>query len=186
MDRRQQKTRTAIFRAFTDLLSCRNYNAITVQDIIDAANIGRSTFYAHFGTKDDLLKALCSELFDHILSTAMDKQDTHSLYACTNAPDSVICHTLRHLQENDNKIQTLLCSDNNAVFWRYFKAGMDEVVRSQFLKEPPEGLPGDFLINHISGSFVEMTRWWLEGGCKQSPQQMDEYFRAVIEPITGQ
>lgn len=184
MDRRQQKTRTAIFRAFTDLLNCRNYNAITVQDIIDGANIGRSTFYAHFDTKDDLLKALCSELFDHILATAMDKQDSHSLYTCTDAPDSVICHILRHLQGNDNKIQTLLCSDNNAIFWRYFKAGMDEVVRSQFLKEPHQSLPKDFLINHISGSFVEMTQWWLEGGCKQSPQQMDEYFRAVIEPIT--
>ena len=66
MDRRQKKTRTSIFNAFIMLLSQQNYNRITVQEIIDKANVGRSTFYAHFETKDDLLKALCEELFGHI------------------------------------------------------------------------------------------------------------------------
>lgn len=183
MDRRQQKTRNAIFAAFTALLNRRSYNAITVQDIISEANIGRSTFYAHFETKEALLQALCRELFDHILTTAMDRQDTHGLYACTDAPNSMICHILKHLQENDNHILTLLRCENNAIFLQYFKSGMDSLVSAQYVKEGSAALPRDFLINHISGSFVEMVRWWIEGGCKQTPQQLDDYFRQVIEPI---
>ena len=98
MDRRQQKTRAAIFSAFGKLLSKRNYNKITVQELIDEANIGRSTFYAHFETKDDLLKALCEELFGHIIDSALDCTHTHGLYSNASAPESIFCHLLQHLQ----------------------------------------------------------------------------------------
>ena len=67
MDRRQRKTREAIFSAFSQLIRARKYESITVQDIIDKADIGRSTFYSHFETKDHLLKAICSDIFEHII-----------------------------------------------------------------------------------------------------------------------
>ena len=184
MDRRQQKTRTAIYRAITTLLDRQNFHSITVQDIIDEANIGRSTFYAHFETKEELVKSLCRELFDHVIGTAMDKQDTYGLYACTNAPHSVICHILQHLQENDNNILTLLSCESSPIFMSYFKSGMEELVRSQLLGDTAlPGVPREFLVNHIAGSFVEMVQWWLDGGRKETPQTLDGYFRTVTEPL---
>lgn len=186
MDRRQQKTRTAIFSAFTSLLAEKSYSKITVQEIIDAANVGRTTFYAHFETKDDLLKELCEELFGHIIGSAMDCTHTHGLYSDESAPESVFCHLLQHLQKNDKNIIALLSCESSEMFLRFFKDSLNELVRSQFINQNRKAntdIPEDFLINHISGSFVEMVLWWIKGRMKQTPEELDRYFRAVIEPI---
>ena len=186
MDRRQQKTRTAIFSAFTSLLAEKSYSKITVQEIIDAANVGRTTFYAHFETKDDLLKELCEELFGHIIGSAMDCTHTHGLYSDGSAPKSVFCHLLQHLQENDRNIIALLSCESSEMFLRFFEDSLNELVRSQFINQNRKAntdIPEDFLINHISGSFVEMVLWWIRGHRKQTPEDLDRYFRAVIEPI---
>ena len=186
MDRRQQKTRTAIFSAFMSLLAEKSYSKITVQEIIDAANVGRTTFYAHFETKDDLLKELCEELFGHIIGSAMDCTHTHGLYSDGSAPESVFCHLLQHLQENDRNIIALLSCESSEMFLRFFKDSLNELVRSQFINQNRKAntdIPEDFLINHISGSFVEMVLWWIKGHRKQTPEDLDRYFRAVIEPI---
>ncbi|MGI6006151.1 MAG: TetR/AcrR family transcriptional regulator [Ruminococcus sp.] len=186
MDRRQKKTRAAIFAAFTVLLSGKNYNKITVQEIIDTADVGRTTFYAHFETKDDLLKELCEELFGHIIGAAMDCSHTHGLYTDGNTPNSVFCHLLQHLQENDNNILELLSCESSEIFLRYFKDSLNILIQNQFVNQNRrhnKEIPSDFLVNHISGSFVEMVLWWIKGGMKQTPEKLDRYFRAVIEPV---
>lgn len=186
MDRRQQKTREAIFGAFRRLLGEKSYSHITVQDIIDEANVGRSTFYAHFETKDELLKAVCKELFGHIIDSAVDQNHRHGLYSKEEAPHSVFCHLLQHLQENDNNILELLICESNEIFLRYFKDSLNDLIKMQFVNQNRihnQNLPQDFLINHISGSFVEMVLWWLKDRNRHTPEELDCYFRAVIEPV---
>lgn len=186
MDRRQRKTREAIFKAFTILLAEKNYNQISVREIIDAANVGRTTFYAHFETKDFLLKDLCEELFGHIIDTAMGLPHGHYHYSCGSATDSVFLHLLRHLQENDRNILELLSSQNNDIFLRYFKDNLKKLIISQYAEKgllKNATLPEDYLVNHISSSFVETVSWWLSRNMKESPEEITEYFLAVIEPI---
>lgn len=171
MDRRQQKTRAAIFGAFSVLLSKENYNKITVQEIIDQANIGRTTFYTHFETKDDLLKTMCEELFDHVINGAM----------VIDHPEAVFCHLLKHLEANQNLL-TLLSSENNEIFLRYFKKSLNQLMKQQFSLKDSK-LPEDFLINHISSSFVEMVIWWIDTKQRQSAEELDYYFHYIIDPI---
>ena len=186
MDRRQRKTREAIFTAFSSLLSQKNYNQISVQDIIDKADIGRTTFYAHFETKDYLLKALCEELFGHIIDTAMGLPHGQYHYFCGCETDSVFLHLLRHLQENDLNILGLLSSQNNEIFLRYFKSNLKNLILTQYADKgmfKNSKLPVDFLVNHISSSFVETVEWWISKQMKDSPETITEYFLAAIEPI---
>lgn len=56
MDRRIRKTREALYSAFVALVVEKGYDQLSVQDIIDEADVGRTTFYAHFKTKDELLR----------------------------------------------------------------------------------------------------------------------------------
>ena len=62
-DSRAQRTRMAVFNAFRDLVLSRRYDDIRVADIIDRAVVGRSTFYEHFNSKDDVLLTSIEPLF---------------------------------------------------------------------------------------------------------------------------
>lgn len=186
MDRRQQKTRAAIFDAFCALLAEQPYHKITVQEIIDRANVGRTTFYAHFETKDDLLRALCQELFRHIVDRAVDATHTHGQQGPGDAPRSVFWHLLRHLQENDHNILGLLSGQSSQLFLEDFKGSLEELVRTQVVEprvSDTSSVPRDFLVNHIAGSFVEMVLWWIRGRMKQTPEELDAWFQAVMDPI---
>lgn len=183
MDRRQRKTREAIFKAFTDLLSQKNFSQITVGEIIEKADVGRATFYAHFETKDFLLKELCEELFCHLFDSMSDKRIEHRhIFEC-DAPDSVFLHLFRHLQKNDNNILALLSCSNNELFLRYFKNNLVHLVENQlqtFDNEKNRKLPESFLVNHIVSTFVSTAKWWVDNGMKETPEIITEYFLATI------
>ena len=186
MDRRQQKTREAIFKAFTSLLSQKNYNQISVQEIIDDANVGRTTFYTHFETKDFLLKALCEDLFGHIIDTAAGLPHGHYHCSWENNCESVFLHLARHLGENDNNLLELLSSQNNEIFLRYFKENLKELIKNQYISnntKNSDGLPEDYLINHISSSFVETIEWWVSNNMNESPETITGYFLITIDSL---
>ena len=148
MDRRQQKTREAILMHSAHCLK-RKATIISQYKILDTANIGRSTFYAHFETKDELLNAVCKELFGHIIDSAMDKTHIHGLYSNEEMPQSVFCHLLQHLQENDNNILGLLSCESSEIFLRYFKDSLNELVQTQFVnhnRKQNQDLPQKFLV----------------------------------------
>lgn len=183
MDRRQKKTRESIFKSFITLLSKKHYNQITVGEIIEHANVGRATFYAHFETKDYLLKSLCEELFGHIFERANEQNSQHRYLFDCNETGSVFLHLFQHLQKNDNNILKLLSCQNNELFLGYFKSNLIQLIKNErylFDSEKNKKVPENFWINHVCATFVETTRWWVENGMKESPETLTEYFTNVL------
>ena len=186
MDRRQKKTREAIFDAFTKLLSKKNYSEISVQEIIDTANIGRTTFYAHFETKDYLLRDLTGELFDHITDTAVGHAEGGIRCTLVGEGDSVFLHLIRHLGENERNILELLTSQNNEIFLRYFRDNLKKLIIAEYAEltaKNGDAVPKDYLVGHIASAFTHTVDWWLKNGMRESPEEITAYFLSVIEPV---
>lgn len=101
-DRRITKTRKAIYNAFLQLLNQKDYEAITVQEIIDLANVGRSTFYSHYESKELLLNELCQKLFHHLFERAQHL-----------STKDYLAHIFQHFKKNQDHVTSLLLSKND-------------------------------------------------------------------------
>ncbi len=179
MDRRQQKTRVAIFRAFSDLLIKKKYNRITVQDIIERANIGRSTFYLHFETKDSLLDAMCQQIFEHVFSEPIGEEQTHDFSDKADTIRHHLTHVLYHIQDNKRDFKAILSCDSDAILIDYFSKYL-RVVFSDALFTGECSVPEDYLLNHRVNSFIDTVKWWLDNKRDYTPEQVIDFYLAVI------
>jgi len=179
MDRRQKKTRKAIFRAFSKLLEQKRYESITVQEIIDEADVGRSTFYAHFETKDELLRALCTDIFDHVFSEQLQPEQGHDYSAGDKSLEQELEHVLHHLKENRGNLKGLLTGESGGLFLRYFKEYLAELF-GRYQGEFRTAVPAAFLLHHLVGSFAETVNWWVAQNMQPAPETVAEYYIAVI------
>ena len=179
MDKRQQKTRKAIFAAFTKLLDSKRYSTITVQEIIYEANIGRSTFYAHFETKDELLKALCSDIFHHIFSGEPAREQTHDFSETDGNLKEKLTHILYHFYDSRREIQSILTCESGELFMVHFREYLC-VLFEKYLSEIKTEAPKEFVLKYLSGSFSETVKWWLSEKSEYQPVEIADYFISFI------
>ena len=173
MDRRQRKTREAIFSAFSELIRSRRYESITVQDIIDRADIGRSTFYSHFETKDHLLKAICSDIFVHIIegeSCGYDEKNDTLL--------SKLTHILWHFEAKKHDIRGILSSQSSEIFMKYLHDYLDRIF-TIYADNFHIKVPTEYLKNHLTSSFCETVRWWIKQSPETSPDKIADFYFEV-------
>lgn len=174
MDRRQRKTREAIFTAFSTLLERKRYDHITVQEILDEADVGRSTFYAHFETKDTLLKAMCGDIFDNIFHGDLCAYAEHS-----DTLEGKLAHILWHLQDSRSNLLGVLTSDSGELFMNYFREQL-RVVFTMHLQDFRLDVPEDFLLNHLVGSFSDTVTWWLKHEMQPLPEVTARYYMKTL------
>ena len=178
MDRRQRKSRAAIFQAFETLLKTKKASQITVGEIIRLADVGRATFYAHFETKEALLEALCDELFCHVFDSVAGNADHHHIFDC-QAPDSVFLHLFQHLAKDDHGILKLFAGENNEIFLGYFKQGLVRLIESQMEDVP--GVPRDLRARQIAAAFTETVAWWVSRKMQETPEEICGFLTACAK-----
>lgn len=179
MDRRQRKTREAVFKAFSRLLAKKRYQHITVQDIIDEADVGRTTFYAHFPTKEDLLDQLCEDIFVHVFSAVREREDSHDFSSRPGTLRNGLTHLLYHLLDRRDDFASLFSGDSGGVFLKYFREqlakafdGMQELF--------PESVPKAYAETFYVSSFAELVSRWVAEGFQESPETMVGCYFALI------
>ena len=171
MDRRQRKSRQAIFRAFTELLKKENYSKITVQQIIDLADVGRTTFYTHFETKDALLESFCAEIFEHVFSEGLDKEKTHD-FSGEHDMKARVTHILYYLMEHIDYLPGILSGDSDEIFMGCFKERLSGLFAKSFRES--ESVPYDYVLNHMMNDFAETIRCWA-GHSRYSPEEISAF-----------
>lgn len=187
MDRRQKKQDRQFSMRWRSCFRSRPMTGSLSRILSSGRTWAAAPFIPTSETKDELLHAICSELLSHVVHAARDCSHTHGLPSGREKPLSVFCHSLKHLQENDHNILRLLACESNAIFLGYFSRMVEEIVRFQLPLEKlaaRQGVPEEFLLQHIANSYISMVKWWLKNCPELPPQELAEYFHRVIGPLT--
>ena len=170
-DRRITKTRKAIYTAFLQLLNQKNFESITVQEIIDLADVGRSTFYSHYESKELLLDELCRYLFHHLF----EREENITT-------EDYLAHIFSHFKKNQDHVTSLLFSKND-YFLRQLQKELEHHVYpmvAEDLQVSYPKIPASYLKHLVVSHFIETLSWWLKKGKSYSEQEVIQFYLEIL------
>ena len=176
-DARVERTRERLGYALIELIVEKPIDDVTVQDVLDRARVGRSTFYLHFRDKDDLLMSQL-EMFLEMMSTLLCLQKERSNRVVP------VAEMFAHIG-NQNKLYRVLSDSGHLKEFfdlaeGYFARGIERrlVESGRLSRVPQRELAAR--ASALSGSLLSLLRWWLDRGEKESPEAMDEMFHRMV------
>jgi len=174
-DRRALRTRQALHEALMQLVVERGYDEISVGDIVEAANIGRSTFYAHFTDKDDLLRSMAGTLRAVLLAE-------HAQLAGQGPPSQRVLGFTRfmtqHLRDQHDLYQAVMRGRAGPIIFDMIRHALCDVVRKEL--PPTDGPPSrEFTVQYLVGAFLSVVTWWLDRGARETPAEIEAAFRTL-------
>ncbi|HEY2546307.1 MAG TPA: TetR/AcrR family transcriptional regulator [Candidatus Acidoferrum sp.] len=175
-DQRILRTRNRLGNALIALILEKPIDKVTVQQVLNRAGVGRSTFYLHFRDKDDLF---LSQLEDglEMWTTALSKNQEKSRRV---AP---VREFFAHVADARKLYDSLVDSGRIQAFFDlaqgYFARGI-----ARRLKEISSANPGqhelDACSHGLAGNLLSLLKWWMDRGAKESPQAIDEVFHRMV------
>ena len=174
LDRRTVRTRRALREALIALILEKGYDAITVQDITDRADLNRGTLYLHYRDKQDLLLSSSAEVFDELvaqLAPLAPEQLT------LDVPERNLVLLYQHVAANADFYRIMLGDHGVPSFVKRLRHILAQwsLARLEALRAlgvPLATLPPEFIANYIGGAIIGITAWWLENNMPLAPEML--------------
>ena len=184
VDRRIQRTREVLHQALISLMIEKGYEVITVQDIINRANVGRSTFYAHYVGKQDLLLSGLKNLSKNLLVHQRTSLARKGSFREKGFGFSLAF--FEHVHSHRNVYHAIVGRQSGAVVIGELRSMLAELVRND-LKTLPAGeslsdLPRNAVIQFVVGALMSVVTWWLDERSKLSPAEANAIFGRLTLP----
>lgn len=176
-DQRIRRTYAWLGSALVSLIQEKSIDEVTVQEVLDRASIGRSTFYLHFRNRDDLLLSQF-EQFLEIMSTALSvrKEESHRVMP--------VAEMFEHIGSQKQLYRVLAGSGRLEDFFElaqgYFARGIERRLKeSKHLPKIPQSELAARAVA-LAGCLLSLLRWWMDRGTKESATAMDDMFHRMV------
>ncbi len=177
-DRRVRRTRELLRTALLSLIQEKGYERITVQDILDRADVGRSTFYAHYRDKDDLMQ---SGFEDIRTALAAEMQPGASGSKGTFLQPTITL--FQHVQGHRHLWRSLTRRGGSDLIIRVLRGSAADLVRAHFRVQFPNAHPDDpryeMAIQFVVGALMGVLVWWLDADDPSSAEEMHSNFQRL-------
>ncbi|WKZ35079.1 MAG: TetR/AcrR family transcriptional regulator [Anaerolineales bacterium] len=175
-DRRSQRTRQLISDAFVELLLEKGYEAMSIRDVIERANVGRSTFYSHFRDKEELFVSQLDRLLE-ALSRHLPQEHVEQ------NPFFPSLGLFQHIQEQQNLFRALSWTSGVDILTKHLQKSMSEKIEEKLQSSGQTyEVPAPVMANFLAGSFLTLVKWWLDNKMLYSPEEMDAMYRSLALP----
>jgi AcrR family transcriptional regulator len=183
-DRRIERTRNLLHEALVSLIRQKEYDQIVVKEILDRANVGRSTFYTHFRDKDDLLvSGIHHMLGSHRPIEKQTSGGTHEQIIAFSLP--IFEHHYGHRQTGKGRIgprgRALLHEHLQRVLAERLDGDIREVLKGH-RKKLAGNVPPELVARYVASTFVLVLNWWLDCESLLPPRQIDGMFATLVVP----
>jgi AcrR family transcriptional regulator len=183
-DRRVERTQQLIRGALLSLIREKGFEPLTVQEIIDRANVGRATFYAHFDNKNDLLVSG----FDDLRASLRARQ-REALSHGRTVEDRVFGFSqevFAHTHEYRDIFRVMVGKRSGAAVERLLHKLVVELVREDVkeavARRDSNTVPSEALVQFIAGALFGLLMWWLNGKMRLSVNEINMLFRKLAIP----
>lgn len=177
-DRRLHRTRSALRDALVTLVIERGWDDLSVQDLCDRANVGRSTFYTHYPNKDALLVGTFDDLRRFLQSLPPELLPTGS-----PPRFSFALGLIKHADERRKVFQALLGRRSGYTVKQRFRDMVIQLVADELPNGSTHALPRGAAERWIAGGMVELLIWWIEQPDRVSPAELALTFEEMAGPI---